>query len=187
MSSQTQDVKLAEIFRFLAQSMKYPEPKWFNDSYWSVLDSLLDDLVWSEEREILSTWGRDTGCFLEKLQLEYTRLFINAVPHVLAPPYASVYAHDDGTLYGQITEQTKKFYKEKGYALNSEDIPDHIVYELEFLAILVVQDKYGFEVFLTTLFYPWFTKFQKKVLKETNNAFFEIIIKLIDFFTRKEG
>ncbi|MCK5193296.1 MAG: molecular chaperone TorD family protein, partial [Desulfobulbaceae bacterium] len=115
------------------------------------------------------------------------RLFINAVPHVLAPPYASVYAHIDGTLYGPIAEKTKDFYREKGYALSQEDIPDYIVYELEFLAILVEQDEDGYETFLDTLFYPWFSKFEEKVLHETEHPFFIIIVKLIDFFTREES
>jgi TorA maturation chaperone TorD len=187
MSVEQQNITLGEIYRFLGQSLKYPDADWVNTSYWSVLTTLLTELDWLEDRKVLAAWRNSTSDFLEDLQVEHTRLFINAVPHVLAPPYASVYAHIDGTLYGPIAEKTKDFYREKGYALSQEDIPDYIVYELEFLAILVEQDQDGYETFLDTLFYPWFPKFEEKVLHETEHPFFIIIVKLIDFFTREES
>lgn len=187
MSVEQQNITLGEIYRFLGQSLKYPDADWVNTSYWSVLTTLLTELDWLEDRKALAAWRNSTSDFLEDLQVEHTRLFINAVPHVLAPPYASVYAHIDGTLYGPIAEKTKDFYREKGYALSQEDIPDYIVYELEFLAILVEQDQGGYETFLDTLFYPWFSKFEEKVLHETEHPFFIIIVKLIDFFTREES
>jgi putative dimethyl sulfoxide reductase chaperone len=187
MSVEQQNIKHGEIYRFLAQSLKYPDVDWVNNSYWSVLTTLLTELDWLEEREELTTWRDSTSDFLEDLQVEYTRLFINAVPNVLAPPYASVYAHVDGTLYGPIAEKTKDFYKEKGYTLAQDDIPDHIVYELEFLAILVEQDQDGYDTFLDTLFYPWFSKFEEKVIQATEHPFYRTIVKLIDFFTREES
>lgn len=187
MSPKQQKISLTDIYRFLAQSMKYPEVEWLDDRYWSVLTTLLTELEWTDDITELTVWRHDTIDLLEDIQVEYTRLFINAVPHVLAPPYASVYAHVDRTLYGPIAEKTKTFYGEKGYSLAQDDIPDHIVYELEFLAILADENQEGYAEFLETLFYPWFLEFEKRVLSEANNPFYRIIVKLIDFFTREES
>lgn len=187
MSVEQQNIKLGEVYRFLGQSLKYPDADWVNNSFWSVLTTLLAELDWLEEREALTTWRNSTTDFLEDLQVEHTRLFINAVPSVLAPPYASVYAHADGTLYGPIAEKTKAFYRQKGYSLAQNDLPDHIVYELEFLAILAEQDQEACEEFLKTLFLPWFPHFYERVLAEAQHPFYPVMVKLIDFFTRQES
>ncbi|MBC8318662.1 MAG: molecular chaperone TorD family protein [Desulfobulbaceae bacterium] len=187
MSEEQQNITLVEIYRFLAQSMRYPEADWLDDTYWSVLTTLLTELEWHEELNELTTPRNNIADQLEDLQVEHTRLFINAVPHVLAPPYASVYAHVDGSLYGPIAEKTKKFYGEKGYSLSQNDIPDHIVYELEFLAILADQDPEACEEFLKILFLPWFPLFQERVLAAAKLPFYPVMVKLIDFFTRQES
>jgi TorA maturation chaperone TorD len=121
------------------------------------------------------------------VQIEHTRLFINAIPHVAAAPYASVHYKGDGTLYGAIAEQTKKFYRSKGFTLAREnDLPDHLVYELEFLALLAKEDPDGQREFLYSLFTPWFDIFRNKVLREAHHPYYRIVVNLIDFFTREE-
>jgi len=178
---------ISDIFRFLAQSMRYPDKQWFNNDYWAALLNLLDNLHWQEEKEELIRCKERAEDFLEEVQIEHTRLFINAIPHVVAAPYASVHYKGDGTLYGVITEQTKKFYREKGFALaNDNDLPDHIVYELEFLALLAKEDPAGQQEFLDTLFTPWFQIFKSKVLEEAHHPFYRVVVNLIDFFTREE-
>ncbi|MBI4792560.1 MAG: molecular chaperone TorD family protein [Deltaproteobacteria bacterium] len=178
---------MADIFRFLAQSMRYPTAEWLNDHFWSVLLSFLDELQWHEEREALIGAKAGAADFLEDVQVEYTRLFINAIPHVAAAPYASVHSRGDGTLYGAIAEQTKKFYREKGFALVKEnDLPDHIVYELEFSGLLAKDDPEGQKIFLTTLFTPWFEIFRGRVLEEAHHPYYKVVVNLIDFFTREE-
>jgi len=187
MTEVKEHIALAEIYRFLAQSMRYPDSNWLNDQYWAVLTTLLKELEWQEDIDNLSNVHVGTSGFLEDMQVEHTRLFINAVPSVLAPPYASVYAHVDGTLYGPIAEKTKDFYKEKGYSLAQEDLPDHIVYELEFLAILAEQNQEDCEEFLKTLFLPWFPHFYDRVLAEGHHPFYPVVVRLIDFFTKQES
>jgi len=179
---------MADIFRFLAQSMRYPTAEWFTDHFWSVLLTFLDALHWHEDQEALVSAKAGAADFLEEIQVEHTRLFINAIPHVAAAPYASVhYKGGDGTLYGIIAERTKKFYRAKGFALVKEhDLPDHIVYELEFLSLLAREDPEGQKIFLTTLFTPWFEIFRSRVLEEAHHPYYRVVVNLIDFFTREE-
>ncbi|MBI5558795.1 MAG: molecular chaperone TorD family protein [Deltaproteobacteria bacterium] len=187
MNATPQPIDLSDIFRFLAQSMRYPGPEWLNEHFWSALFTLLEELHWHEDREELRKAQADGEDFLENLQIEYTRLFINSVPHVVASPYASAHYKGDGTLYGQIAEQTQKKYREMGFDLaRKNDLPDHIVLELEFLAILSQDYPEEQQKFLATLFTPWFTIFMHKVLMESRHPYYGVVMKLIDFFTREE-
>ena len=182
-------VLLPDVYRFLAQSMRYPEPSWFNEAYFSVLFSLLTELGWDSELQELRTAQQDVSGFINKLCVDHTRLFINAVPHVLAPPYGSVYLSAEGTLYGPSTDLTKNCYREKGVELASlSEIPDHIVCELDFLAMLVEQGRIEDEQeFLRTLFRPWFVIFRDIVANQSQLPFYPVIVKLIDFFTDDES
>lgn len=179
---------MADIYRFLAQSMEYPDAAWLTPDYWTFLHTMLTDLGWQEEISTLSSLlaSPDTvSDHLASLQIEYTRLFINAVPHVIAPPYGSVYLSPDGTVYGQNSVRTLTFYREHGFDLASEtEIPDYLGCELEFLATLMDRDQPEEEKrFLEALFRPWFEIFRDRVLLESQQPYYAILVRLIDFFT----
>ena len=77
--------------------------------------------------------GRDFGEMdLIKLQNEYVRLFINALPEVPCPPYGSVYL--ESCLMGESTVRLARLYHSYGFITG--EMPDHIAVELEFLAVL---------------------------------------------------
>jgi len=180
-------IMLPEVYRFLAQSMRYPEPSWLDQEYLNILSSFLSELHLEDERQELSYLARNWEDFMEDLQVEYTRLFINAVPHVLAPPYASVYTKGDGQLYGKITEKTREFYRFAGFdLLPDRDLPDHLVNELEFLALLAQEQQEEVETFMTGYFRSWFPLFHDRVLECSDHIFYKIMVHLIDFFTREE-
>lgn len=180
-----QTARMADMYRFLSLSMQYPHASWFTDEYLSTLYILLGELGWHEDVAVLRHLFEADGNRIEPLQIEHTRLFINAVPHVVAPPYGSVYLSPEGTVYGASTVETKAFYHKHGFALASEsEIPDYLVCELEFLATLVDRDQIEEEKkFLQTLFRPWFEIFRDKVLEESQHPFYAVLVKLIDFFT----
>ncbi len=72
---------------------------------------------------------------LEKIQAEYTGLFINGYPHTPCSPHESIY-RDDSVLLGPAAEQVSVFYHQWG--LHSHDqLPDHIAVELEFMHLLM--------------------------------------------------
>lgn len=71
---------------------------------------------------------------LEKLKIEYTRVFVNAFPKVPCPPYESYYR--EGNVYGETSIQVEKIYKQHGLKYSYEgEPPDHISVELEFMAL----------------------------------------------------
>ncbi|MFO0754704.1 MAG: molecular chaperone TorD family protein [Thermodesulfovibrionales bacterium] len=71
---------------------------------------------------------------LEELQAEYTRLFINAYPSALCPPYESFYR--EGTVYGATSGDVEQVYLDNGldYVFEGEP-PDFLSVELDFLAV----------------------------------------------------
>jgi TorA maturation chaperone TorD len=180
--------KLTPIYRFLARSMSFPEASWFDAAYCDALSSLLDAVGWREEAEAIRRLGAEGVPAIESLQVEHTRLFLNAVPHVIAPPYGSPYLSDDAMLYGPSAVRTKQFYREMGFDLPGEaDIPDHLVLELEFLALLAEEGRGEEEaLFLRDHFRPWFPHFRARVMAAASHPFYRVLVNLIDFFTREE-
>ena len=179
-------VTLAGLYRFCAQSMKFPEECWFNQDYLDCLYQLLENIGGFQEKRELEQVLDSSSPSLNSLQIEYTRLFINGSPHVLAPPYASVYL--DKSLQGQSTEKILSFYYSHGFfPREGEDLPDHIVNQLGFLAYLVEEGDHVSEAqFLSQLFQPWFELFFPRVVGESQHPFYRIIVQIIDYFTKEE-
>ncbi len=178
---------IATLYRFCAQSMQYPAPAWFTEKYLESLYRLLDALGGQEEKDLLQKAFRQSQNILEDLQVEYTRLFINGVPHVAAPPYGSVYL--DKTLRGKYSDRILDYYRSLGYNLiEKADLPDSLIHQLEFLSFLA-EDKNSAaeEKFLTDFFLPWYPVFAAKVKEEAQHPFYQIIISFIDFFTKEEN
>lgn len=80
----------------------------------------------------------EDGRGLEALQAEYVRLFINGLPETVCPPYGSFYL--EGTLMGGSTVKLRDLYA--GHGLHTDEMPDHIAVELEFLALLSMAPKH---------------------------------------------
>lgn len=179
--------RIAVIYHFLASSMDFPDASRLNAVHWTFLRTLLAHLGWHDQvTELPPVFNHPDH--LEPLQIEYTRLFINAVPHAVAPPYGSVYLSADGMLYGPSAEKTKAFYRQKGFELAAENaIPDHLVHELRFLALLHEDGRDDVaEQFLDRFFRPWFSHFYLRVVTEARHPYYRILVQLMDFFTREE-
>ncbi|MFZ5774347.1 MAG: TorD/DmsD family molecular chaperone [Thermodesulfobacteriota bacterium] len=186
--AQAESISMADLYHFLAQSMRYPDASWMDAGYFDAIDSFLNGMGMHQDAAQLRQEIASGDDWLERIQVEHTRLFVNAVPSVVAPPYGSVYLSDDGMLYGQSAVNTKNFYRERGFDLAGEaDIPDHITFELEFLALLASEGKSDDEeLFLRQHFRPWFPKFRARVLEGGRHPFYRVLVNLIDFFTREE-
>ena len=115
-----------------------------------------------------------------ELKREYTRLFINAFPHVVAPPYGSIYLEKEGQVFGKTTSEVLQFYHQISLDIKEEikDLPDHIAHELEFMGILAKQESQatGSEKirleetqmdFFSRFLLPWVPIFCQKI--ETNS------------------
>ena len=67
------------------------------------------------------------------------------------------------------------------------DLPDHIVHQLEFLALLVERgDQRAEAQFLSLFFLPWFQLFFPRVVHQSRHPFYKTIVHLIDYFTKEE-
>lgn len=119
---------------------------------------------------------------------EYTRLFINAFPHVIAPPYGSFYLEKEGLLSVKTTSEVLRFYQEAGFTLKEDlhHLPDHIAHELDFMGILADQEgqasgneKIKLEEvqmnFLSRFILPWVPTFCQKVAEHSLLPFYRIL------------
>ena len=144
-------VSRAVIYRILAQCFSYPNLE------------LLDSFTSGKINTYLENWralGLDASdsivrviaflarftqpeIALEELEKDYTRLFINASPKMLAPPYGSVYLDKHYRVWGQTTSEVVKLYQTAGLGMAETfyDLPDHIVAELEFASYLIAEQQ----------------------------------------------
>ncbi|NOX25177.1 MAG: hypothetical protein GXP59_03510 [Deltaproteobacteria bacterium] len=181
----TENQKISAIYSFLALSMRYPEPEWLENDYLARLINLLENLEWLDDTAGLKNFKPQDSQAFEDLQVEHTRLFITAAGGVFAPPYGSVYLDESGLLCSKATAEVEDFYRRSGFALaNKDEAADHIVNELEFLALLTAHDmEDGEKEFLERYFLPWFGQFHDKVGEAANLPFYPVIVRLISFFT----
>ena len=156
------------------------------DEFFKVLYNLLGTLGAVDEGTAIKKEIDGSADPIEDLQVEYTRLFINGVPHVVAPPYGSVYM--DKALQGTFAGNTLEFYREKGFGMEENaDFPDHLIHELEFLSLLADEnDLTGEEEFLNKLFRPWYGMFLARVTEGAHHPYYRVVVQLIDFFTKEE-
>jgi len=116
---------------------------------------------------------------------EYKRLFTDAFPHVIAPPYGSFYLEKNGLVSAKATSEVLHFYHEAGFTLKEDlrDLPDHIVHELEFMGILASEEgqtmgneKIKLEEiqmnFLSRFILPWVPTFCEKVLDHSRYPYY---------------
>ncbi len=162
--------------------MRYPESSWFNDDFLSVFKELLVQLEWQDDINTLPE--NITDQVLEEIQVDYTRLFINGVPHVVAPPYASIYI--DGTLNSTTADKTRDYFRKKGFDTTNTEFPDYLVTELDFMALLEDEEESSSEEFVAQYFRPWFEKFRDLVLEEAQVSYIKSAVEVIDFFTTIE-
>ncbi len=174
--------QLSRVFNFLAQATRYPQADWFNTEFLTVLNSFLKQLeVDSGQYDLPAEVSEQ---FLEDVQVDYTRLFINGNPHVIAPPYGSMYI--DGSLNDTTADVTRTFYRKHGFDTTTQEFPDHLTTELEFLSLEFKEDNGVAQEFIKKLFLPWFEIFRDKVLAEAATDYNKVVVDLIDFFTRPE-
>ena len=179
---------LADVYGFLALTMRYPDTSFLTEDFLDVFENLLTSLDMVSEQEKIRACRQQAGNLVDTLQVEYTRLFINGIPHIIAPPYGSFYLDGDHTLQGKSTRKTRNFYRQYGYDIADTAEPaDHIRLELEFVAALTRDNELeAEEQFLKTIFRPWFTSFYKRILDEKVHPYYLVSTKLIDLFTKEE-
>ena len=128
---------------------------------------------------------------------EYTRLFIDCCPHVIAPPYGSFYLKKEGLDSAKTTLEVLRFYHEAGFIPEEDIYPDHIAHELEFMGILAGEESQAWgnekikleEIqmnFLSRFILPWVPTFCQKVAEHSRDPFYHYLDNLTDEFINFE-
>lgn len=197
----------ATVYRILTRLYAYPEGEilsWIRDVAW--IDVLREALALnrigrtglglpSAERLIRHTPADQLALQLTR---EYTRLFISGVPRTVAPPYGSVYMEENGLLFGQTTAEVSRYYQSNGLELLSDDgdLPDHIVHECEFMALLVDREARGDMTkrsaaaaqagFFHGFMLPWIPSFTERVIKGTSSPLYRMLARVTARFLAAE-
>lgn len=130
------------------------------------------------------------------LQRDYTRLFINAFPRMVAPPYSSVYLDGKGKVWGESTSWVNNLYREAGLEIAEEfhNIPDHAAAELNFAAFLLAGagvgsgpnlDMYG--KLVTEHLALWMPPFLGRVIEGARHPFYALLAKITGRLVEEES
>ncbi len=186
----------SQIYNILSLCYTYPDEKvcsWIMGRKW--LEEVRQSLSFLTDEDFepyLASFEKslsgERGEVALAIAREYTRLFINGFPHVIAPPYGSVYLDKDGLVFGKTTAGVLQFYHQTGFTLKEEigDLPDHIAHELEFMGILTAQEaqatvseKVRLEEiqmnFLSHFLLSWIPTFCERVSKESRSGFYQTL------------
>jgi TorA maturation chaperone TorD len=195
------------IYNMLSLFFVYPDEKvyasiaageWirgFREALHLLDDKIFDDYLRVIEQAISGAEG------VEQLAMdrEYSRLFINAFPHVIAPPYGSFYLEKEGLVSTKMISEVLYFYHEAGFTLKEDlyDLPDHIAHELEFMGILAGEESQASgnekikleEIqmnFLSHFILPWVPTFCEKVSEHGRYPFYHYLGNLTKEFINFE-
>lgn len=111
---------------------------------------------------------------LEQRQEDYTNLFISHIPHMFAPPYEAFYVESSQNVLSDL----HKWYTQSGY-ISSRERADHIVAELQFVALLV-QDRQNKMActFVEEHLYQWIIPFTENIICNAKTKYFSFMGKL---------
>lgn len=140
--------------------------------------------------------------FMDKLQSEYTRLFVGPLT-LIAPPWESVYSGEDAMLFQVGTLMVREFYR--SFNLIPEGYPhvadDSLSLELAFMTELASRSMTAFEDdntavlkinldgsqrFLSQHLLKWIPKFLEKISGSMTDYMYPQLCALIDAFLKKD-
>lgn len=132
---------------------------------------------------------KDDEAFYEMLAVEYTRLFIAAIPELPCAPYESIVR--ENTVMGNSTLGVLESYGNAGLKVmeNFHDLPDHIAVELEFLYYLAGNgNMVARNEFIREHVSKWVPRFCELVEKSDRTGFYKHAAGVLrEFITKKEN
>lgn len=197
----------SNIYNMLSLCYTYPDEEvcsWIIEKEWieeirKAFGFLTDQNFEDYFESFVKNLSGDRGEVGLEMSREYTRLFINGFPKVVAPPYGSVYLEKDGLVFGKTTSGVLRFYHEAGFTLKEDigDLPDHIAHEFEFMEILTAREAHttGPEKvrleeiqmeFLSQYILSWVPAFCGKVKEGSSSAFYRTLAGLTGAFMHLE-
>ena len=156
-----------ETLAFFSQLFRYPDEE--------LVDILRQEGVLLAEKQAWTAPPELSS--LTDLEVQHTRLFINALGGAIAPPYASVYLDDRGEMMGESTKDILQFYQKVGLELAEEsEPPDHISTILECLYLLEDQDEATIRSlrtsFIKRALLSWLPAFHSRLPSSSNCIYF---------------
>jgi TorA maturation chaperone TorD len=126
------------------------------------------------------------GAVLERLRLEFSRLFVLAAGFVPVQPYGSYWLDGKATLYGPSLRMVEELMRAEGVwpAAGSGLAPDHAVCELELMAHIASQEGPGQRRqqsnFLLNHLARWIPPFARAVRENTRNRYYRASADLVE-------
>ncbi len=185
------------LYRFLSIGFTYPE-KDFSDIVQRGIELMSKSYTSLNKKGYKLTGIKNLRKGLKELsnmpfedwQAKYTSLFIANFPTTPLHPYESFYK--EGIVGGEISEMLDNIYKSCGLEIfDDREMPDYLVFELEFAAFLIENDescKPLFEEFFFNHLFNWVPKFFEDVINFNNSPlFYEALSEIgITFLNREK-
>jgi TorA maturation chaperone TorD len=145
-------------------------------------------------RRKLEAGEAERAGLLLDLQRDYTRLFINAFPKMVAPPYSSVYLDGKGKVWGESTSWVNNLYREAGLEIAEgfHNIPDHVAAELGFAAFLLSGEEGGvpesamYRDLVMEHLARWMPSFLQQVVEGARQPFYSMLAKITGRLVEEE-
>lgn len=197
----------SSFYRFLSVAFRYPAEDVIEELKKEEFLGLQDKIkelypLMPAALETIEKFKREISLAkdIQRLQVEFTRLFIGPF-HLTAPPYESVYREESrGLLMGDSTIDARRMYLEEGLDVphSVHDLPDHILAELEFMSYLSEQEasacgedreKRAYylkkqDAFMSRHLTVWIPEFSLRIFEESKEEFYRLLSSLTDTFIR---
>jgi len=179
--------EIFKFFKFYAHLFSYPQNK---EKFFQALEEFFP----FEDRSPLEELKKIP---FEKIQAEWTRLFVSNFGGVPCKPYQSVFQNN--TLMGAPAWDTEKFYELFSLEVPRGEMPDHISLQLDFLTFLLEvlknpslspEEVEFIKATIKEFFYRhvlWILELAKCVERNTSLTPMKILMKeLINYFENKK-
>lgn len=178
----------SNCYKVLAACFYEPDKELFEEEQLAQqLAAMLRTVAPAAQSAALALAQTLAGGDAEALRIDYARLFIGPF-ELLAPPYGSVYLEKNNQVMGETTLIVQQQYQQAGLTLTLQEPPDHIAFELEFLAYLAALEGKALATekqeeqkrlaqtkqdFLDQLLAPWVPIFCQKIKDHATQPFYQ--------------
>ncbi len=130
---------------------------------------------------------------LDQLQIDHTALFINGYPATKAHPFAGWYT-GDAVIMGNSDNKMRQFYAGCGIECDQREIQaDHIMVELEFMALMAEKyEESGEDFFCRAMgemlhqhMEPWVGQFSRNIRENAQTEFYSILAAVLDILVKE--
>jgi len=123
-----QDIQTRRLFAVASVALRYPTEDWLN----AIGKADLSELQDSSRKAVSDLLNYFASTSLLDLQMRYVEVFDQKRKACL---YLSYYLNGDTRARGMALVHFKDIYREQGWEIGAEELPDHLPMFLEFIAV----------------------------------------------------